>query len=299
MPQLDSVLSLVQQDLQNRKYSQAMKRLVSVSNEMSHDLNFLNLLGHTQKMLGDLAGQIKTLAIIAGKTASCGAQLDLMSALYVEGRLNEALDIGLRLQDNEMSIVEARYMTRIMTKIYLEFSDYEGVEEVLAAYRQLAPLDDVMVWGSGLVCLAREQKDEALALFRRAVEINPKNEQAWISLALLHEDMGDRELALANVEKALDANPLNSVALKLIMKWHHPHPSTSLEVSGKVDFYLLNSDFDEEMQLSYVQMLQENGNLARAGFELDKMQLFNPENTRFQQLRLLGSEKHLQDTALS
>ncbi len=286
MPQHDSVLGLVQQDLQTKKYSQAMKRLVSVSNEMSHDLNYLNLLGHTQKMLGDLAGQIKTLAVIADKTTSSGAQLDLMSALYVEGRLNEALDIGLRLQDAELSIVEARYMTRILTKIYLEFSDYEGVEEVLTAYRQLAPLDDVMVWGSGLVCLARDQKDEALMMFRRAVEINANNEQAWISLALLHEDMGDRELALANVEKALDANPLNSVALKLMMKWHHPHPSTSEEVIGKVDFYLMNSDFDEDLQLSYVQMLQENGQLGRAGFELDKMRLFNPDNAHIQQLRL-------------
>lgn len=299
MPQLDSVLGLVQQDLQNRKYSQAMKRLVSVSNEMSHDLNYLSLLAHTQKMSGDLAAQIKTLTVIANKTAGCGAQLDLMSALYVEGRLNEALDIGLRLQDAEMSVVEARYMTRILTKIYLEFSDYEGVEEVLAAYRELAPMDDVMVWGSGLVCLARDQKDEALTLFRRAVEINPKNEQAWISLALLHEDMGDRELALANVEKSLDANPLNSMALKLMIKWHHPHPSTSQEVIGKVDFYLRNSAFDEEMQLSYVQLLQENGNLERAGFELDKMQLFNPANVRYQQLRLQATEKHLQDASLS
>lgn len=299
MPQHESVLGLVLQDLQSKKYSQAMKRLVSVSNEMSHDLNYLNLLAHTQKMRGDLAGQIKTLTVIADKTARSGAKLDLMSALYVEGRLNEALDIGLRLQDVEMSIVEARYMTRILTKIYLEFSDYEGVEEVLTAYRQLAPLDDVMVWGSGLVCLARDQKDEALKMFRRAVEINPNNEQAWISLALLHEDMGDRELALANVEKALDANPLNSVALKLMMKWHHPHPSTSQEVIGKVDFYLMNSDFDEDMQLSYVQMLQENGQLGRAGFELDKMQLFNPANAHFQQLRMHSSEKHLQDTALS
>lgn len=299
MPQLDSVLGLVQQDLQNRKYSQAMKRLVSVSNEMSHDLNYLNLLSHTQKMLGDLAGQIKTLAVIAAQTESCASQLDLMSALYVEGRLNEALDIGLRLQEREMSIVESRYMTRILTRIYLEFSDYEGVEEVLSAYRLLAPMDDVMVWGQGLVCLARDQKDEALTMFRRAVELNPKNEQAWVSLAMLHEEMGDRELALANIEKALDVNPLNSMALKLMMKWHHPHPSTSQEVIGRVDFYLLNNDFDEDMQLSYVQMLQENGNIERAVFEIDKMQLFNPDNARLQQLKTLTLEKHLQDTALS
>ena len=119
------------------------------------------------------------------------------------------------------------------------------------------------------------------------------------ALAMLHEEMGDCELALANVEKALDVNPLNSVALKLMMKWHHPHPSTAQEVIGKVDFYLLNSDFDEEMQISYVQMLQDNGNAARAGFELEKMQLFSPANTRIQQLKLLSLEKHLQDTSLS
>lgn len=285
MPQSSSVLSLVEQDLQNQKYTQAMKRLISVSNDLSHDLRYLSLLSFTQKALGDLAGQIKTLTVIANKTKSHSARLDLMTALYVEGRLNEALDIGLELQEYSLSVIEARYVTRILIKIYLEFSDYEGVEEALLQYKDKAEFDDVMVWGQGLACLARDEKNEAIHHFRQAIAMNPQNEQAWVSLALLHEEMGDRELALANMERALDVNPLNATALKMMMRWHHPNPSITQEVIDKVDFYLKRTEFDEDLQLCYVQMLSEQNSLAMARFEIEKMLLFRPENTQLAELK--------------
>src|SRR5437868_7918148 len=107
-----------------------MKRLIKISNEFSKDIRFLSLLSMTQKALSDTNGLLKTLEVIADQTASPAAHLDYMAGLYAAGRLNEALDVGLHLQEinDEKGLTEIheRYLTRLLIKIYLEFSDFEG-----------------------------------------------------------------------------------------------------------------------------------------------------------------------------
>ncbi|MGZ3691727.1 MAG: tetratricopeptide repeat protein [Pseudobdellovibrio sp.] len=285
MPQTQSVFGLVEQDLVNRNYSAAMKRLVSVSNTYSSDSRFLSLLSFTQKALGDLSGQIKTLQVIANLTQAHVAYLDYMSALYNEGRLNEALDIGLILQEMELNDINARYFARMMVKIYLEFCDYEGVEEVLARYEIKHEMDDLMLWALGFVSLAYSDQNKAVDYFRRAVEMNPANDQAWVSLAMLHEDMGDRELALANLEKALDANPQNATGLKMMAKWHRTELEATRKIINRLDYYLSNHNFDEEVSLCYVQLLAENNSPEAACFEIDKQILNNPNHQEFLRIK--------------
>lgn len=280
MPQTTSVLSLVEQDINTGKYTQSMRKLISVSNEMSKDLKFLSLLCLTQKGLGDTAGQIKTLEVIADISKTHVAYLDFMAALYTEGRLNEALDVGLHLQDMNLSATNARYYTRMMVRIYLEFCDYEGVNEVIGAYSQSNEIDDLMSWACGFVSLAENDKNGALECFRKAVEINSSNDQAWISLAMLHDEMGDRELALANLERALDVNPKNATGLKMMAKWQRATEDRK-NILARVDYYMTEHSFDEEMSLCYVQLLTENNSVEMARFELEKQILNDPSNQEF------------------
>lgn len=285
MPELSMVLGLVESDLDRKKYSQAMKRLVSVSNENSHNLQFLGLLAMTQKCLGDFSGHIKTLEAIAKITGSQISHLDYMAALYNEGRLNEALDVGLMLQDQEMTAVNAKYFTRMMIKIYLEFCDYEGVEEVLQNYVKNYELDDLMFWGKGFVALAYGHQDDALDFFRKALNQNPRNDGAWVSIAMLHDEMGDRELALANLERALDVNPVNATGLKLLARWHKSDLNSKRHVIERLSLYLSRYNFDEELSLCYVQLLHENNAAAVARFELEKQLLNNPYHEEFLRLK--------------
>ena len=278
MPNTSTVLGLVEQDIANKKYSQAMAKLVSVSNELSKDVKFLSLLAITQKALSDFAGHIKTLAAIAGQTQSHVSYLDYMAALYAEGRLNEALDVGLYLQDQELNDVNAQYFTRMMTRIYLEFCDYEGVSEVIERYCLGRSADDLMNWAMGFVCLTDGQRDQAIDYFRKSIELNAQNDQAWISLSMLHEEMGDRELALANLERALDINPHNSTGLKLMAKWHKRDLESVRNTMERLSYYLSSHTFDEEVSLCYVQVLRENNAEQIAKFELEKVLLNNPQN---------------------
>lgn len=280
MLQAESVFSLIENDLNSKYYSSAMRRLTTISNEYSRDLTFLNLLARTQRALADFAGLIRTLKQISKQTEADADQIELMKVLYSQGRLNEALDVALTLQEKELSLPQKCALSHCLVKIYLEFCDYEGVEEVYATYAN-SERDDVMLWAKGLVHLADEEKNEALEYFRKAVSINSANDQAWVSLSLLHEEMGDRELALANLDKAFDVNPHNATGLKLLTKWHQREEKQTQRVVEKVRHYLAHYEFDEEISLCYMQLLREQNDLSSLGFEAEKLILNNPSNPEF------------------
>jgi tetratricopeptide (TPR) repeat protein len=288
--QINSVFGLVENDLDQGKYSSAMMRLTTLSNVYSRDLHFLGLLAVTQKALSDYAGLIKTLNVTAKISGTKASHLDLMYAYYTQGRLNEALDIALLLQDMGLSGIQEKALVHCLVRIYLEFSDYEGIEEVISNYTGNHQ-DDLIMWAMGLVRLASGNKNEAISFFRNAVSTNPANDQAWVSLALLHEEMGDRELALANLEKALDANHNNATGLKLMAKWHRRNLEQTHHVMNRVRYYLSQHEFDEEISLCYIQMLKENNAIVSASFELDKLILNYPSKAEYSAMK-----KNLEDT---
>ncbi|MEQ1722184.1 MAG: tetratricopeptide repeat protein [Pseudobdellovibrio sp.] len=288
--QTNSVFGLVENDLSQGKYSSAMMKLTTLSNVYSRDLHFLGLLAVTQKALSDYAGLIKTLNVTAKISGTKAAHLDLMYALYTQGRLNEALDVALLLQDMGLTGVQEKALLHCLVRIYLEFSDYEGIEEAILNYGGNQQ-DDLIMWAMGLVRLASGNKNEAIVFFRNAVATNPSNDQAWVSLALLHEEMGDRELALANLEKALDANHNNATGLKLMAKWHRRDLEQTHNVMNRVRYYLSQHEFDEEISLCYIQMLKENNAIVSASFELDKLILNYPGKAEYVTIK-----KNLEDT---
>lgn len=284
MPQSDSVFSPVENDLKLHRYTPAMLKLIKLSNNHSKDLKFLHLLAQTQKALADFSSLIKTLEVKAEITNSNIDNLELMATLYSQGRLNEALDVALLLQEKELSDDQSRVLTHCLVKIYLEFCDYEGIQEVISGCNE-ADRDDLLLWAMGLVHLANGNKNEALTFFRNSVELNGKNDQAWVSLSLLHEEMGDRELALANLEKALDANPNNATGLRLMSKWYTRDPEQTKNMMSKVRLYLSHYEFDEEISLCHMQMLTEAKDMDSALFEVEKLVLNNPRNPKFASLK--------------
>lgn len=281
MPQQDTALGLIEKYLQDGRNSLAMRELVKISNECSKDLKFLNLLARTQSALSDTAALIKTLTVISHLDPTNANHFALMRALYSEGRLNEALDIGLKLQEMQLSENEISDLNRVLIAIYLEFNDYEGIEELIMQ----SEVNDFTSWAMGLVYLARMDKDSALKSFRQSIELNAMNDRAWVSLAVLHDEMGDRELALANLEKSLDANSKNSLALKLMAKWYPRTIQKSNEIMSRVRFYLAEHNFDEEISLCYVQILRENNMVEIADLEMSKLILNNPYNSELASLK--------------
>jgi Flp pilus assembly protein TadD len=66
---------------------------------------------------------------------------------------------------------------------------------------RLAPNSVPALTALGRVQLERDDARAALALLRRAVEIDPRNADAWFQLARAHQRVGDRAAARAALEQ--------------------------------------------------------------------------------------------------
>ncbi len=285
MPQTSSVFGQVESDLKRKKYSSAMMKLGSVSVQYSKDIIFLNYLAQTQKALSDVAGLIRTLKEIIKIQSTAGCQLELMQILYSEGSINEALDIGLSLHEDILSPKETQVLSHLLLKIFIEENDFEGVLETIAKFEALIPNDDFMQWALGLVSLARNDKNSALEHFRKSIDLNNNNDQAWVSLALLHDEMGDRELAIANLEMSLDHNPLNQSAVKLYSNWASKDLDKVNTALKRIQFYLSENEFDEEVSLCHIQILTQTQSWRNVDFEINKLILNQPLNSNFHDLK--------------
>ena len=280
----EAVFGQVQQSLKNKKYYQALQQLLSISLKCSKDIKFLTFLSETQKALHDLNGLIITQQEIVRQRGLVFDQLNLMRSFYLANKKNEALDIGLKLQNDELAAGEDLQLSDLMVRIYLEENDFEGAAEAILK-AQNSESDDFLFWAQGVVYLNNDQKNHALEYFRRSVQMNPKNDQAWVSLGIMHKDMGDETLFLANIEKALDLNPYNASALKLLSHSAAKNIEKVPSTFSRVQFYLAEHCFDEEISLCHFQLLCGTRNWKWAELEAEKLVLNEPQNETFKNLK--------------
>ena len=98
--------------------------------------------------------------------------------------------------------------------------------------------------------------DTALTRFREALEVNPKNSQAWVGLALIHRQYGDFDLSYANVSSALDHDPFNVSALKLYSDWSAASGRSQAAIQRLTE-YLETHDQDDDILLVLGKMWQQ------------------------------------------
>ena len=96
---------------------------------------------------------------------------------------------------------------------------------------------------------------------------------SWTALALLHHKIGDVDLALANLQKALDSNPYNQTALKLFSSWSFDQARMN-KAETYLNFYLDRYSFDESMTMNKINLLEKNGFDDAAECEYLKLKLY-------------------------
>ncbi len=274
----------VQQSLKAKQYYSALRQLLSVSLVCSKDITFLSYLSETQLALKDFSGLVRTQAELVRQRGSVDDQFNLMRSFYKMNKRNEALDIGLQLQNQELSDSLDRELSHMLTKIYLEENDFEGAAEAILKAK-FSESDDFLLWAQGVVYLNNDQKFHALEYFRRAVQMNAKNDQAWVSLGLMHKEMGDEDLFLANIEKAIDLNPYNAAALKQFSLSAAKNKEKERAALERLRFYLSEFCFDEDISLCHIQMLSQIKQWSLAKLEIDKMMFHQPGNETFRNIK--------------
>lgn len=243
---------------QNQNFKKCFLQLIHLSQSMSHDLDFLDLLYKVQIKLQDLSAAAKTLTVILSKSDRADYALTQMNLLMSLNRHNEALDIGLSLQTRSLGLNESKQLFHNFIDIYIVFNDFEGLQEVLNQYQDNVTQDDIGLFAQGLLHIQNDQLDEAMTCLRHAVQINPSLDRAWVSLAIMHNKMGDMELAIANIEKALDINGQNPVAVKCYAIWKEQLGEYK-QACSKVSSYLQENNFDQEMTKKEIDLLHKLG----------------------------------------
>ncbi len=267
----------VEQSLSSKKPYDALRRLSEISNDCSKDVNYLTLLAKTQVAIKDFKSLIKTRQEIVRQRGSVEDKMNLMLAFYQQNLRNEALDVGLQLQAKSLSFIEEQKLSKLLVKIYLEENDFEGAQEVITN-SIVSESDDFLLWAQGIVHLNADRKGQALDYFRKAVQLNRNNDQAWVSLGMMHREMGDESLSIANIEKAIDLNPYNISALKILTHSTIKNNEKTETAFDHLRRYLAEFCFDEEISLCHVQMLCQLKQWSMAELEVEKLLLHQPQS---------------------
>jgi len=89
--------------------------------------------------------------------------------------------------------------------------------------------------------------------------------------------MGDLELAKGNIEAALDINPSNRTALKLVVEWsvqdydHNP-------ALRRLETYVSSTQGSEDAEICFIfaKLLVQSGRLSQARIELERVLALDP-----------------------
>jgi tetratricopeptide (TPR) repeat protein len=238
-----------------KKFKKSFLKLIPLSNKLSKDESFLSLLSSVQQQLQDFSARQKTLKVLCEIAKTAQNQLMYMSQLLDNNLYNAALDVGLVMQDQMMTLEEKNQLFGMMSKIYIHENDFEGLSEIVKRYEQENILSEHYHYSKSLLNLNQSNEMTALESLRQAVVQNQNFDQGWVALALLHDKMGDQDLSMANLEKALDVNPLNASALKHFSKKSILNGSVDKAVE-KINFYLQVHNFDQEMTVQYAGLMK-------------------------------------------
>lgn len=163
--------------------------------------------------------------------------------------------------------------------IYMREGDFESAEEFYNKAFTIDSSSDVLHVNLGTLSLQQQAHDLAVTRFRTALEYNPKNDKAWVGLALVHNAMGDFVLARANLENALDVNQQNRTAVHLAASWAVRDQDYAFAVEA-LENYVSQVDCDEEMSLILIHLFCVRNQLIEAQLELERLLLWNPTNEK-------------------
>ena len=262
--------------MKNEEYRLAAHILVDVLRRSSDNELAIRSLGECYYHLKEWEKAEKILKIavdISPLTKTIALYADV---LYGLGRNAEALNIYnemlLDLADEEAELFK---VYKAIGNIFVRQGDLEAAEENYNKAFSIDPQSDVLLVNYGTLEIQRGHIQQALERYRQALLLNDKNEKAWVGLALIHREYGDKELGWGNIQKALDLDPSNNTAIQLMADWavkDHRLP----EVIERLEKYLSINDQDSERSLLLAKLLFISGRSDLAKTEVIRATSLNP-----------------------
>lgn len=231
-----------------------------------------------------LAERTSIAETLSATTKMASDTLRLAKLEYEKGNLERSLEYyfeaASRIQEEDRTVFE---IYKDIGNIFVRQGDFDGAEEYYHKAFALDPDSDALHVNLGTLEIQRQDWGGARDRFRFALGLNPRSDKAWVGLALAHYQLGDIDLAFANVGKAIDLNRANRTAVLLLANWGEKHGRVDEAVDALQDF-LGEVSFDEDISLALIQLFCTQKNYVFAQFEIDRVLLWNPLRTDLYEL---------------
>jgi tetratricopeptide (TPR) repeat protein len=261
-----------------------------------------------------------------------------LSDLYIQsGRLREAvLDAEDALKQNPNDLNSRRLLARIYTHLIGDSQtnqiDADMVKKAIEQYQKITEADpkDVESW----IMLGRLQKavmnsTEAMAAYKKALELDAANEDAMTGLATVYADLGDNKAAADMLRKVADKDPNPrsltslanvyeqlkdySLAAEMLRRALDQQPGNSELKMALAEDLLLSSQFDDALklyqeavaedpkdikaELRISQIYRQKQDFAKAREAADKAKEIDPNDleVQYNDVNLLEAEGKIPD----
>jgi len=259
-----------------REYRLSINILRNVLMRSPENPDALRQMGVAHREDGRYDEALKCFRAYAKATSSSEAQFMIAETYY----LGERDEMALASYREAMKFVisDPKRLFEIyknVGNIYVRAGDYESAEEFYNKAYTLDSGSDLLMVNYGTLEMQRENVGAAVERFRSAVAINSSNDKAWVGLALVHRQMGDHELAWANVQRALDINMSNRTAIRMVVEWSVQDQNFSVAI-GRLQTYLAREGEDAEMSFTLAKIFTHVGRLREARVEMERALALDP-----------------------
>jgi Flp pilus assembly protein TadD len=107
----------------------------------------------------------------------------LASTLGRQGRYREAIELCEKAAEKDSSVVPSLVLASVLLEGQPAENDYERAEALLKKAKEAYPNQTDLLGALGALQIQRSNLDEATALFRRVLELRPRDELAMNNLA--------------------------------------------------------------------------------------------------------------------
>lgn len=172
----------------------------------------------------------------------------------------QALMLGEGFRDQRFELL------KFLGNSLVQIRDLDGAQEAYEKAFLIFPGSDVLQVNFGTLWVQRGEWNLATECFRQALFLNSDNDKAWVGLALCHRVRGDFDLAFANLDRAMDENPLNETALALLLDWCRDQQEFR---RARVRFtaYIDEGGFQPPLSKQFIKKAEEFGEGRLARFE--------------------------------
>ncbi|MFK8138283.1 MAG: tetratricopeptide repeat protein [Bdellovibrionales bacterium] len=163
--------------------------------------------------------------------------------------------------------------------------DFEQAEDFYNKAHRIYSKSAMLATNYGSLYFLQSKFSEAKKSFQQAIDLNAETEKAYIGLAMVNRQSGDGDMAIANIKKALDINPMQENAIKMLANWALKDFSYSYAIEA-IENFNEQSEYNEDINVLLAGLYYQAGFRDESKFETNKILAFNPQNA--DAIKLLG-----------